>query len=110
MSSPMASRIESCALRSRDMALGRGAGLLHDDRGLDVPVRLLQQPVGVVVFHSGDDVDDAARSVLELFGSGVHVDHQVAVGLADLHHRAGGQHVQHELGGRALPSASLSRQ
>ena len=33
----------------------------------------------------------------QLFRAHLHVDHQVAVGLADADHRGRGQHVQHQL-------------
>ena len=93
----LAHRVVHLAQARKRLRVGE-AGLLHDDRGLDVPVRLLEQPVGVVVVDAGHDVDDAAGAILQLLRAGVDVDHQVAVGLADANHRAGGQHVEHQLG------------
>ena len=96
----LAHRVVRLAQARQRLGVGQ-AGLLHDDGRLDVPVRHLQQPVGIVVLEAGDDVHDAAGAILELLRSGLHVDHQVAVGLARPDHRAGRQHVQHELGGGA---------
>ena len=50
---------------------------------------------------AGHDGHDAAGAILELLGPGLHVDHQIAVRLADTDHRDGRQHVEHHLRGRA---------
>ena len=64
---------------------------------LHVPARALQQIAGRVVVQSRDDADDAAAAILQLLRGRLHVDHQVAVGLADADHRGGGEDVQHHL-------------
>ena len=95
----MASRIESSACFSFATApVYEVPVFVHDDRDLDVPARPAEQFVGGVVADAGDDADDAPGAVLQLLRVGLDVDHQVAVGLADAHHRDGGQHVQHHLG------------
>ena len=83
----------------RDSAFGYDSPVLFmTDRGLDVPVCVAQQPIGLVVVEAGDDVDDAPRAILQLLGSRAHVHHQVAVSLADPNHRGRRQHVEHHLG------------
>ena len=90
--------MRAAQLRQR---LGVGeVSLLHHDRRLDVPMRATQQVVGIVVLEAGDDHDDAAGAVAQLLGSHLHVDHQVAVGLARSNHRRRGEHVQDDLGCR----------
>ena len=86
-------------LQSPERLRQRQPRLLHHDRGLDVPLRALaaarrRRRRSRPVTHD----DDAAGAILQLLGSGLHVDHQVAVGLADLDHRDRGQHVEHHLG------------
>ena len=104
MSSPIASRTESSAFFSRFSACGSvSSGLLHHDRGLDVPPARLSSASAVVVVDAGDDAEDPPGAILQLLRAGLHVDHQVAVGLADLDHRDGGQHVEHHLGRGARP-------
>ena len=46
-------------------------------------------------------LNDAAGAIAQLVGIDLHVDHQVAVGLAGEDHRRRGQHVEDELGGGA---------
>ena len=60
-----------------------------------------EQFAGFLRADAGHHRDDALRAVLQLLGSGLDVDHQVAVGLADANHRDRRQHVEHHLGGRA---------
>ena len=58
-----------------------------------------EQLVGLLVVEPGHHRDDAARAIARFFGARVEVDHQVAVGLANPHHRRGRQHVEDELRG-----------
>src|SRR5262245_6156981 len=83
--------------------------LLHYDRRLDVPLRAAQQGVGIVVLQACDDDDATAGAVAELLGPHLHVDHQIAVRLADANHRRRRQHVEHHLGGGAGFQARRSR-
>ena len=55
----------------------------------------------LVSYLYGKSIDDSPGTVLELLGPRLHVHHQIAVRLADAHHRGGGEHVEHELRGRA---------
>ncbi len=71
--------------------------LLHHNRGLHIPPSLLQQDVSVIVVESGHHRNDPPRAVACLLGACVQVHHQVAVRLADAHHRRRRQHVEDEL-------------
>ena len=53
--------------------------------------------------------DDADGALLELLVAGLDVDHEVAVDLAELDHRARREHVEHELLCRARLHARRAR-
>jgi len=92
----------SLGLRRRD------AATLDDDRRLDIAAATLQQRGRVVGPDAGQFPDDPPRTVRQFLVGRLQVDHQIAVGLAQLDHGAGGEHVQHQLGRRPgfQPSAA----
>ena len=74
----------------------------HHDGGLDPAIGALQHLRRRRPARSpGRFHHDAMAPVLELRVRGAKVDHEVAVGLAQPDHRAGGDGVEHELGGGA---------
>src|SRR5438094_4180402 len=54
------------AAEARERLGIREAGLLHHDRGLDVPMGPSKQLVGVVVVEVRDNRDDPARAIAQL--------------------------------------------
>ncbi len=75
---------------------------VHDDRGLDVSVGAFEQVLGGISGQVGHLAQGAHRSIPQFVaGPGVHVDHQIAVHLADGHHAQRGDHVERHLGGGA---------
>ncbi len=76
--------------------------VVHDDGAFYFSAGFFEQGEGGVAGEVGELRDDAGGAVGELgvFG-GVDVDHEVAVGFAELDHREGGDHVEDDFGGGA---------
>jgi hypothetical protein len=76
-----------------------GCDVAHEggDRGLRLAVGGAQRGVGVGLVDLGHPHDDPAGAVPQLVVGGLHVDHEVAVGLAGADHHSGRQRVEHRL-------------
>lgn len=73
---------------------------LHDDGGLHRP-GFVQQLRGACGACAGSLRNNTFGTIYKLRVRGCNVRHQVAVHVAEPDHEAGGQHIQHQLGGGA---------
>ena len=68
---------------------------------LTLPAGRVEDRAGLVATEPGGLHQDALAPVDQLVVPGAEIHHQVAVGLAEPDHRAGGERVEHQLGGGA---------
>ena len=100
--SPTIARSDPLCLTSSSFA--RAAltpGVVHDQRDLGAPARLLDQLARRHLVEAGQRAHDADRARPQLGVGRAHVDHQAAVGLAQQHERRGRDRVQRDLRGGA---------
>jgi hypothetical protein len=88
------------AMRSA-AASGERESFVHHDGQLHAAIRRGKQAPRLVALHAADRDHQAFRAVAQLVVGGPHIDHQVAVRLADADHRTGRDAVEHQLGGGA---------
>ena len=79
----------------------RNVPIVADDGGFHFAVATGEQCFGFGWRKIRHRPYDAASAIRQLGIRRPHVDHQVAIGLAKLDHRAGGEHVENHLGGGA---------
>src|SRR5262245_27604435 len=73
-----AHRVVRVAEPAKRLWIGK-ARLLHHNRRLDVPFGLSKKVARLIRRRAGHDGDDSARAIFQFFGTGMHIDHQVAV-------------------------------
>src|SRR6185436_10156289 len=90
----------AAVLRQKPLGvLAADSTLLHHDGELDALSSGLQQSRRFFAGHTADFHHDALAAIDQLVVGGAEIDHQIAVGLAEPDHRAGGDGVEHEFGG-----------
>src|SRR6185503_12989723 len=93
---------DATVLRQKPLGvLPADSTLLHHDGELDALSSGFQQSRRFLAGHTADFHHDALAAIDQLVVGSAEIDHQIAVGLAEPDHRAGGDGVEYELGGSA---------
>lgn len=84
-----------CGCKQFASLVGRDTANVRHNRSFDFAITEDEMRFGFRFGQRSDCSDDAAGTVDELVVRGAEIDHQVAVGLAETDHCAGGEHVEH---------------